>query len=231
MKQMLRNAKTVSLEVMAQPNLQAMVKGGVIVNKFLWRFYMKKSAFFLAITVLMTLFVTCSTDENKDTNKLHRPDSKKIMLTQPLNLEVTTNKLTYNLGDYIFVTYDLCNTSPDDIIILTHWYDLYPEISLTLIGPDNNPVQRLFQWEVSYPVLNSFSTLPAGMCKSEEFALNWSSYTLFNIMLPGQYSMIGRYSNEFTTYRSEQDLQEIEGSVNAWVGTIESATVTFTINP
>jgi hypothetical protein len=137
-----------------------------------------------------------------------------------LQLEVTTNKDAYLKGEDIFVRVYLFNFSSRSIIVNSRFaidgVGSVGELSFQVIGPSSRPLLFATRVNVGILLADHFSLVGPWHCVGKQFKLR--SY--YKVNKPGQYKLSATYSNK----GPDEQL-----NVNAWVGNLQSETITFWI--
>jgi hypothetical protein len=160
----------------------------------------------------------------------------------PLLATVATDAPSYPFGSPITVVFGLQNITNTAITVNTHWYD--PNFRDPIVNPLNPCPAPLcgtltlvdalgmfypsqMGWELAPPTLSSFVTLANPLDVHTSTVRVTPAH--FGYLPPGVYTITAYYDNVWNTYHSSTYPYAYIGTINAWVGFLESNKFSFTV--
>ena len=128
---------------------------------------------------------------------------------------VEPTKTEYASDEAVLVTFRLTNISQQELrvnarfLVNYHFYS-EQEVVITLLGPDDAPLRLIPVVDAGTPSSDQFILLKPGEGTEKEYSLSGS----FDLSAKGAYRLSANYTNRYE---------------DAWIGTAQSAEVTFDV--
>jgi hypothetical protein len=138
-----------------------------------------------------------------------------------LNLEVTTNKNEYRIGEEIVVRAYLFNFDDEPILVNARMAlsgATGPgELSLEIVGPSQRRLPFRARVNIGLPNAEEFSTVAPWCCVGRQFD---DIQAYFQVSQIGHYTLVATYRNKHAAEDTDKEI---------WQGTLKSNSVPFAV--